>query len=201
MEGSADLKLFNSSFDGDLEGVTSALSAGGRVNHRNRQGATPLIAAAQKGHSDICRLLLAHGGNVNERHPGTNFTPLHFATFKGQEASVEVLLSWGAEVDAQDHAGGTPLYAACQEGHLASALRLLKAGATVTLPNNYGSLPIHIAAANNRVEIVRTLLEHGCSPDMVSYTYITKHWFHKFSFQLDHQTGETPLITAAKKGI
>ena len=54
MEGSVDLKLFNSSFYGDLEGVTSALSAGGRVNHRNRQGATPLIAAAQKGNSDIC---------------------------------------------------------------------------------------------------------------------------------------------------
>ena len=180
MEGSVDLKLFNSSFDGDLEGVTSALSAGGRVNHRNRQGATPLIAAAQKGNSDICRLLLAHGGNVNERHPGTNFTPLHFATFKGQEASVEVLLSWGAEVDAQDYA---PLYAACQEGHLASALRLLKAGATVTLPNNYGSLPIHIAAANNRVEIVRTLLEHGCSPDMVSCTLISPNTgFTNFPF-------------------
>ena len=168
MEDNVDVKLFNSSFDGDLEGVMFALSAGGRVTHRNRQGVTPLIAAAQKGHSDICRLLLAHGGNVNEVGLGMKFTPLHFAIFKGQEASVEVLLSWGANVNAQDYAGGTPLYAACQEGHLSCVLTLLKAGASLTLPNNQGDLPIHAAAQYDRVEIVRTLLENGCSPDIVS---------------------------------
>ena len=44
---------------------------------------------------------------------------------------------------------------------------LLKAGASVTLPTVDGSLPIHVAAHENRVEIVRTFLEFGCSPDMV----------------------------------
>ena len=121
-----DKKLFNSSLDGDLKGVEDALAQGGRVAVRF-EGATPLIAAAQNGNPDICALLLAHGSNVNEVKPETNSTALHFAAGRGHEAVVEVLLSWGAIVDPQDHAGLTPLYAACQGGHLACVLMLLKA--------------------------------------------------------------------------
>ena len=164
-----DVDLYNSSLLGDLEGVVDALAQGGRVAMRNPQGGTPLIAAAQNGHTDICGLLLAHGSNVNEVDLETKSTALHQAAIRGHEAVVEALLSWGAIVDPQDHAGMTPLYFACQEGHLACLLALLKAGAaSVSLPDNQGGLPIHIAAQTNRVEIVRTLLDWGCSPDMVS---------------------------------
>ena len=171
MEGasSLDKKLFNSSFDGDIEWVIAALALGGRVKMRNSGGATPLIAAAQNGHTDICGLLLAHGSNVNEMIPDTKQTALHFAANQGQNASVEALLSWGAEVNPQNHAGFTPLHFACHEGQLPCVLTLLKAGASLTLENYQGGLPIHIAAQGNRVEIVRILLEHGSSPDMVSW--------------------------------
>ena len=163
-----DMKLFNSSFLGDVEGVMDALAQGGRVTVIGPQGGTPLLAAAQEGHTDICGLLLAHGSDVNEVHLKSKATALHGAAAIGHEALVEDLLSWGAIVDPQDHAGGTPLYAACQEGHLACALELLKAGASVYMPDKDGSLPIHVASQRNRVEIVRALLDHGCSPDMVS---------------------------------
>ena len=53
-----DEKLFNSSLDGDIEGVIAALTQGGRVTIRNSQGFTPLLAAADNGHTDICGLLL-----------------------------------------------------------------------------------------------------------------------------------------------
>ena len=55
-----DVKLYNSSSNGDLEGVVVALAQGGRVAMRSPQGATPLLVAAQNGHSDICGFLLAH---------------------------------------------------------------------------------------------------------------------------------------------
>ena len=54
------MKLYNSSVDGDLEGVVDALAQGGRVSMRNPQGFTPLSAAAQKGNTGICGLLLIH---------------------------------------------------------------------------------------------------------------------------------------------
>ena len=147
----------------------AALAQGGRVTMRNSQGDTPLLTAAQNGHTDICCLLLSHGSNVNEVMADTKHTALHRAAMKGDNGSVEALLSWGAMVNPQSHAGGTPLHAACQEGHLLCVLTLLKAGASLTLPNNQGSLPIHLAARHNKVEVVRTLLERGCSPDMVSW--------------------------------
>ena len=142
MEGasSLDKKLFNSSFDGDIVWVIAALALGGRVKMRNSGGATPLIAAAQNGHTDICGLLLAYGSNVNAAEPDTKQAALHLAASNGHNASVEALLSWGAEVNPQDHSGFTPLHAACQEGHLLCVLTLLKAGASLTLPNNHGSL-------------------------------------------------------------
>ena len=164
-----DKNLFYSSLDGDVEGVMAALAQGGRVTWRNSQGFTPLLAAAQSGHTDICGLLLAHGSNVNEVLPATKSTALHFAAIRGYNSSIEALLSWGDEVNPQNHFGATPLHFACQEGHLLCVLTLLKAGASLNLPDIQGSLPIHKAAQCNRVEVLKTLLEHGCSPDMVSW--------------------------------
>ena len=163
-----DKKLFNSSVDGDLEGVVDALAQGGRVAVRTSRGFTPLTVAAQNGHTYICILLLAHGSDVNEVTLETKRTALHHAAAFGHEALVEALLSWGAIVDPQGFVGGTPLYFACLHGHLACVLALLKAGASVSMPDKFGHLPIQIAAENNRVEIVGTLLNYGCSPDMVS---------------------------------
>ena len=115
-----DKKLYSSSFNGDLEGVVAALGQGGRVTMRSTEGFTPLLVAAQKGHTDICGLLLAHGSDVNEVEMETKskdqLTALHFAAVQGHEAVVEALLSWGATVDPQTHGGGTPLYGACQKG-------------------------------------------------------------------------------------
>ena len=166
---SSDVRLFNSSFNGDIEGVIAALAQGGRVTVRGPQGFTPLLAAAQNSHTDICGLLLAHGSNVNEKMSDRKHTALHFAAGIGQNALVEALLSWGAEVNPQDHHGFTPLHCACQEGHRLCVLKLLNAGASLTLPMIQGSLPIHVAAESNRVEIITTLLERCCSPDMVSW--------------------------------
>ena len=185
-----DKKLYSASFNGDKLEVIFALAQGGRVTMRNTQGFTPLMAAAQNGHTDICGLLLAHSSNVNEVVPDTKHTALHLAVSKGHNTLIEALLSWGAEVHPQSHAGVTPLHFACQEGHLLCVLALLKAGASLTLTDNQGFLPIHHAAQYNRVEIVKTLLEHGCSPDMVRWN---KQSIHNFFSQLDSKMGSTPL--------
>ena len=168
-KSSSDAKLYNSSASGDIEGVITALAQGGRVTPRSHDGFTPLLIAAQEGHTDICGILLAHDSNVNEVEHEAKATALHYAAVNGHNVLVEVLLSWGAQVNQQNYLGTTPLHVACQEGHLLCVLTLLKAGASITLPNDPGVLPIHCAAQNNRVKIVRTLLEHGCSPDTVGW--------------------------------
>ena len=128
------------------------------------------MVATQFGHTDICDLLLAHGSNVNDIQTITKSTALHIAVQQGHQALTETFLSWGAEVDPQDHAGVRPLHYACQGGHLEYVFALLKAGASVPLPTIDGAMPIHSAAEFNWPEIVAALLEHGCSPNMVSFT-------------------------------
>ena len=192
-----DIKLYSSSCRGDLEGVKSALMHGGRVGIR-KNGRSPLLVAAWNGHTDICRLLLAHGSfsSINERDSEGN-TPLsvavqkrhraicelllahgalpetensynlQFAAKNGDEDIIASLISCGADVNLEGSEGGwTPLSVACEHGHLSCVHTLLKAGANIT-PRSGKDLPINVAAKHNREEIVRILLEHGCSPDTV----------------------------------
>ena len=87
-----DVELFNCSCYGDLEGVKNALANGG--NARTREDFSPLLAAAQNGHTEICGLLLAHGSDVNEISTVMgNITPLHVAAVRGHEATIAALLS------------------------------------------------------------------------------------------------------------
>ena len=172
----SDAILYNSILAGDLEGVMHCLERGVGLIVPQGSTLTALLAAAKNGHTDICGLLLAHGGNVNEVEAGSKLTALHYAADKGNKVLVEALLSWGAEVERQDLEGRTPLYGACEEGHLACVIELLKAGASFSLPTNDGSLPIHIAAQNNKIEVVGTLLQLGCTPNVVSYNEIKFPW-------------------------
>ena len=85
---SSDAKLFNSSASGDKEGVITALAQGGRVTVRSPQGGTPLLVAAQNGHTDICGLLLAHGNNVNDVDPLCKNTALQIFLALQKQAAI-----------------------------------------------------------------------------------------------------------------
>ena len=122
---------------------------------------------------------------MNASSPKTKRTALHFAALEGNNDLVEVLLTWGATVDQQDHSGSAPLYYACQEGHVDCVLTLSKAGANLSLPQGTltmdwkhwsGGHPIHVAAVGNHVQVLKTLLELGCSPNAVSINMINKFY-------------------------
>ena len=178
-EHTSDVKLYNSSFYGDMEGVLAALAQGGKVTVRCPSGLTPFLVAAQEGHKDICEVLLAHGSNVNEMVTKTNHTALHLAAGKGHEGAVKALLSWEAAVDPpdnwvtpRDNWVVTPLDLACQNGHMACVLTLLKAGASVTFHAN-GFSPLLAAAQNGHTDICGILLAHGS--DVNEVNPVTKH--------------------------
>ena len=143
-----DPMLYDSILDGDLERVMHCLEHGGTFG---LEGLTPLVAAAKNGDTDICGLLLAHDANVNEVEADSKMTALHCAAVAGNEPLVEALISWGAEVDAQDLEGRTPLYDACQEGHLACVVALLKAGASFNLPTKDTSKIFNLFATTSQI--------------------------------------------------
>ena len=59
---------------------------------------TPLMEAASAGHTDIVRLLIAHGADVNAQSSSGN-TPLMYECARGHEDVVRVLLEAGVNVE------------------------------------------------------------------------------------------------------
>ena len=73
-----------------------------------------LMAAAQNGHFDICRLLIDKGAQVKAKF-SNGYTPLHYAAHNGHIAIVLLLCDHGADVEARTtlaRIGSGPLHLA-----------------------------------------------------------------------------------------
>ena len=79
--------------------VALLLSKGARVDIRNKNGFTPLLLAAQFGHTEVCKLLLEKGKANIEETGQIDETALSTAARRGDAKTVEMLLSKGARVD------------------------------------------------------------------------------------------------------
>ena len=122
-----------------------------RVELHNRQGESPLMIAAIKGHLDIARQLIRRGAEVNK--PG--WTPLHYAASRAEPDSadmVRLLLEHHAYIDAESPNRTTPLMMAAHYGHPAVVKLLLEEGADPLLRNEQGLTAIDFARRGERQE-------------------------------------------------
>ena len=97
-------------FFGQPEIVKTLLNAGADANLPSRESmkVTPLASAAAAKQTDIARLLIEHGANVNARAAGGHI-PLHEASANGNVELVKLLIESGADVNAKTDDGKTPL--------------------------------------------------------------------------------------------
>ena len=102
--------------------------------------------------------------DVNARTPDGS-TPLAWAVYKDDAATVDMLLKAGAKVTVADEYGETPLTLACANGNAAIVDKLLKAGADANAARFYNETPLMIAAASGNPDVVRALLAHGAKID------------------------------------
>ena len=122
-------------------------------------GCTPdLHQAAREGDADRVRKLLDAGADVNGRNSskavkllsgGTplQWTSLHYAAYYGHLEIAEILISRGADLDADDPYYSTPLYLAAEEGHPEVVEFLISKGAKVNVKSSSsGYTPLHRAA-------------------------------------------------------
>ena len=90
--------------------VEALLKTGVDVNLPSRESmkVTPLASAAAAKQTEIARLLIAHGANVNAR-AASGHIPLHEAAGNGNLEMVKLLIENGADVNARTDDGKTPL--------------------------------------------------------------------------------------------
>jgi ankyrin repeat protein len=133
---------------GHLEVTRMLLELKADVNSLNDEGSTPLQRASQvqrEGKSDIMRLLLYYGANVNVYDTRRN-TPLHFAVSKDHLEAARMLLERGADVNSQNDEGLTPLQRASQiqqEGKSDVMRLLLDYDANSNVDDKRRNTPLH----------------------------------------------------------
>jgi len=101
---------------GNLEAIVYAVATGESIDSPNKYGVTPLMAAALWGRSEIVRVLLDSGADLNARESSFGCNSLIFACLSGRREVVDLFLARGADPNIRDVSGRTPLMAAAPVG-------------------------------------------------------------------------------------
>ncbi|GAB1604566.1 uncharacterized protein LOC115222487 [Argonauta hians] len=140
--------------------VALLLARGAFVDHRDLDGATPLLVAAHEGREEACELLLEWDADVDAADTAGR-TPLLAAAAAGHAGVVRQLLYWNAAVDAIDGEGRTVLSVAAAQGDADVVGLLLERGLDEMHKDNAGWTPLHMAAYEGHRKVCDILIEHG----------------------------------------
>ncbi len=147
--------LMSAAYYGAKECVKVLVEAGANVNALSPEGRTASICAVignasydfnrvESNQSDILRLLVEHGANIN--YPSIDdfdildevLPPLHLAIYGGKKEVFETLISLGADINIQENrAGMTPIMYAVEYGEMYFVKRLIELGVDFSLKSNY----------------------------------------------------------------
>jgi hypothetical protein len=106
------------SWRNDIATVRAHIDAGTDIDTVDDwTGKTALHYAAEYGHLEIAKLLLANGAAVDRRDDDLA-TPLYFAAVGGFVKMARLLLVYGADINARDKARETPMDGAVFFGHM-----------------------------------------------------------------------------------
>lgn len=150
----------------------------------------PLSLAARGGHEDIVRFIIVERGVSPDMWDPKHRTPLSLAAIHGHVSLVRFLLGLGARQDLRSLVGDRPLSLAAWHGHEEIAAMLVS-DIEERCPRDDGSSgsfrgqteeALAAAITAGHQHIVRLLIKHGVRLDFF------------------HNHGQTPLLTAAKKG-
>ena len=143
----------------DRDVVKLLLENGADVDERSFfWGYTTLYVAVKNRDTELVKMLLVHGVNVNAFG---NRQVLHLAASNGDVAMAQLLIAKGADVNAKDLYGRTPLHVAAVKGRTSLTELLLANGADVNAKDSRGKTPLRLATKRRRKETAELLKQHG----------------------------------------
>lgn len=140
---------------------------GWSTNFRDREGKTPLCAAAGAGQDGIVRVLLDRKDVIPDIADNLGHTPLLEASQKGHVSIIEQLLNTGrVNVNSATSSGQSALSFVAGKGIEDAVRLLLSAGAQPDTRDHLGRSPLSLAAGSGFPAVVKLLLEaDGVDPD------------------------------------
>ena len=160
-----DSPVANAAMGRDIASLRTLLDEGGDANAGRGDGMTGLHWAAKHGNSEMARLLLDAGANLEALTRIGDHTPLHVASTAGHASVMMVLVEAGADVNASTTTGATPLHFAAASGSRQAVEVLLARNAQ---PNarepQWGQTPLLFAAEAGRANVITALLAAGADP-------------------------------------
>ena len=135
------------------------------ISHKlhNVEGITALWAACCWGNREIAQLLLRAGADVNAAT--TSSTPMEIAAFNGHCEIMELLYSYGVDVNMRNDQDCSPLMAAASTNQINAVIFLLEHGADVGQKNAKGYTVFHVAAASGSLDVIHILKRKGFAPN------------------------------------
>ncbi len=160
---------------GNFEEVQKFIDQGIDVNLKNKNGYSALFFAVRGGHSEVVRMLIGVGAEIEDADLSTAILNDHF--------DIHELLILKVGVDKADYKEETALFKVAAHGNVRMTLFLLKAGANIECINSRKETPLHHAVIQRHYEIVKILLEAGAN------------------VKAEDSSGSTPLDMVANEAI
>ncbi|XP_071114827.1 uncharacterized protein [Haliotis cracherodii] len=174
-----------------------------------------LHLACMKGETNIVKILLDHGMNIEDVGSKFRRTPLMCACRHGKLETAKELKRRHAVLDAVDQENNSCLHLAAMKGHVPTAEWLLQTGATVNCVNSLLKTPLMYAIQNSHTDMVTFLMNNGADIQMVDnkrrtslHVAAKSGIFHlvQLCLGVDHnidsltKDGWTPIMVACQQG-
>lgn len=193
MEDNSEFTFFTAIRKGNIDAVRSLLDESpSLIDARYVNDMPPLSLAIGCGYLDIAEELLRYGADPNDkfyeyylenyidllelllqynlnpntiiRKPACTTILVNLYAHDYSIDKLELLISYGADIEARDHFNMTTLHWAFFDSELQTAKYLINIGADIEAVDHSGKTPLFYASARGSIELVDILLHKGADP-------------------------------------
>ena len=137
------------------------------VTRQNGDGFTELHVAAMRGLSEVARVLMRHGADIEAR-TSDGLTPLHLAAMNGHVDILTILGESSRKVNvhatAAEETGQTALHMAAARGKSDVVKWLIMAGADLEMSDGLGRTALDLAVENGFDDVVEVMINSMENP-------------------------------------
>ena len=161
---------------GDVEAAQRVLEVTSDANVEDDSGWTPLLYASSHGFVKLVRLLVHHyeahaeykqrrsahfadpdlmDGEMSKAFPFRTNSPLHWAAYRGQAATLWFLLISGYSAADLDVSGNTGLHLAAMGGSVQCVETMMSQGFDLAARNDLGNTVLHVCSSRQCASLLR----------------------------------------------